>query len=240
MSVIVVFFCGALKQERKAADVPWGGSKVWVWGAPFGNRTCTAGLRWCQSLACSWSYFPCFIMFLSLAFQLYERYGVTMSGVLKRKYEELGDDSTYCSSSSCSPLSSSASSGWDSDEENSRGESKPSSALTPSFTREYPCHPLPALQPLWKQPQCLFHLVVLIYLVFILTQGTLPQPFLPAFVTRLLFSCPSPNFWELEPGGRGCAEAHACLQAGAVAASTIPQPALKLFSRQIWDRQHSP
>lgn len=57
-----------------------------------------------------------------------------MSGVLKRKYEELGDDSTYCSSSSCSPLSSSASSGWDSDEENSRGESKPSSALTPSFT----------------------------------------------------------------------------------------------------------
>ncbi|XP_035174224.1 cysteine/serine-rich nuclear protein 1 [Oxyura jamaicensis] len=57
-----------------------------------------------------------------------------MSGVLKRKYEELGDDSTYCSSSSCSPLSTSASSGWDSDEENSRGESKPGSALTPSFT----------------------------------------------------------------------------------------------------------
>ncbi|NXS15563.1 CSRN1 protein, partial [Mystacornis crossleyi] len=57
-----------------------------------------------------------------------------MSGVLKRKYEELGDDSTYCSSSSCSPLSSSASSGWDTDEENSRGEPKPSSALTSSFT----------------------------------------------------------------------------------------------------------
>ncbi|NXL85042.1 CSRN1 protein, partial [Alectura lathami] len=57
-----------------------------------------------------------------------------MSGVLKRKYEELGDDSTYCSSSSCSPLSSSASSGWDSDEDSSRGDSKPSSALTPGFT----------------------------------------------------------------------------------------------------------
>ncbi|KAF2983642.1 hypothetical protein EK904_005570 [Melospiza melodia maxima] len=57
-----------------------------------------------------------------------------MSGVLKRKYEELGDDSTYCSSSSCSPLSSSASSGWDTDEENSRGEPKPSSALMSSFT----------------------------------------------------------------------------------------------------------
>ncbi|NWZ54499.1 cysteine/serine-rich nuclear protein 1 [Haliaeetus albicilla] len=57
-----------------------------------------------------------------------------MSGVLKRKYEELGDDSTYCSSSSCSPLSSSASSGWESDEESSHGEPKPSSALTPSFT----------------------------------------------------------------------------------------------------------
>ncbi|XP_025907713.1 cysteine/serine-rich nuclear protein 1 [Nothoprocta perdicaria] len=58
-----------------------------------------------------------------------------MSGVLKRKYEELGDDSTYCSSSSCSPLSSSsASSGWESDEESSRGETKPSSALTSNFT----------------------------------------------------------------------------------------------------------
>ncbi|NXI52316.1 CSRN1 protein, partial [Chloroceryle aenea] len=57
-----------------------------------------------------------------------------MSGVLKRKYEELGDDSTYCSSSSCSPLSSSASSGWESDEESSCGEPKPSSALTSSFT----------------------------------------------------------------------------------------------------------
>ncbi|XP_067148082.1 cysteine/serine-rich nuclear protein 1 isoform X2 [Apteryx mantelli] len=58
-----------------------------------------------------------------------------MSGVLKRKYEELGDDGTYCSSSSCSPLSSSsASSGWESDEESSRGDTKPSSALTPNFT----------------------------------------------------------------------------------------------------------
>ncbi|XP_010285152.1 PREDICTED: cysteine/serine-rich nuclear protein 3-like, partial [Phaethon lepturus] len=57
-----------------------------------------------------------------------------MSGVLKRKYEELGDDSTYCSSSSCSPLSSSASSGWESDEESSRGEPKPGSALAPGFT----------------------------------------------------------------------------------------------------------
>ncbi|OPJ85258.1 cysteine/serine-rich nuclear protein 1 [Patagioenas fasciata monilis] len=66
--------------------------------------------------------------------KLYEKSGVTMSGVLKRKYEELGDDSTYCSSSSCSPISSSASSGWESDEESSRGENKPSSALTPSFT----------------------------------------------------------------------------------------------------------
>lgn len=82
-------------------------------------------------------HFPRFMSLFSFVFQLYEKYGVTMSGVLKRKYEELGDDSTYCSSSSCSPLSSSASSGWESDEESSRGENKPSSALTPSFTREY-------------------------------------------------------------------------------------------------------
>ncbi|OXB63819.1 hypothetical protein ASZ78_016225 [Callipepla squamata] len=66
--------------------------------------------------------------------RLYEQHGVTMSGVLKRKYEELGDDSTYCSSSSCSPLSSSASSGWDSDEDSSRGDSKHSSAVAPGFT----------------------------------------------------------------------------------------------------------
>lgn len=78
------------------------------------------------------------MMLFSLPLQLYEQYGVTMSGVLKRKYEELGDDSTYCSSSSCSPLSSSASSGWDSDEDSSRGDSKPSSAIAPGFTRESP------------------------------------------------------------------------------------------------------
>uniref|UniRef100_A0A8D0DPK7 Cysteine and serine rich nuclear protein 1 n=1 Tax=Salvator merianae TaxID=96440 RepID=A0A8D0DPK7_SALMN len=45
-----------------------------------------------------------------------------MTGVLKRKYDELEDDIPYSSSSSCSPFSSSsASSGWDSDEENSQG-----------------------------------------------------------------------------------------------------------------------
>lgn len=92
-------------------------------------------------------YFPHFILLFSFVFQLYEKYGVTMSGVLKRKYEELGDDSTYCSSSSCSPLSSSASSGWESDEESSHAEPKPSSALTPSFTREYLWQPLS-----WGQP----------------------------------------------------------------------------------------
>lgn len=92
-------------------------------------------------------YFPHFILLFSFVFQLYEKYGVTMSGVLKRKYEELGDDSTYCSSSSCSPLSSSASSGWESDEESSHGEPKSSSALTPSFTREYLWQPLS-----WDQP----------------------------------------------------------------------------------------
>lgn len=81
--------------------------------------------------------FPGFMLVFSFVFQLYDKNGATMSGVLKRKYEELGDDSTYCSSSSCSPLSSSASSGWDTDEENSRGEPKPSSALMSSFTREY-------------------------------------------------------------------------------------------------------
>lgn len=94
-------------------------------------------------------YFPCFILLFSFVFQLYENYGVTMSGVLKRKYEELGDDSTYCSSSSCSPLSSSASSGWDSDEESSHGDPKPSSALTSSFTREY------LWQPLSRDQTCL-------------------------------------------------------------------------------------
>lgn len=78
-----------------------------------------------------------FMLLFSFVFQLYYKNGITMSGVLKRKYEELGDDNTYCSSSSCSPLSSSASSGWDTDEENSHGEPKPSSALISSFTREY-------------------------------------------------------------------------------------------------------
>ncbi|XP_053119809.1 cysteine/serine-rich nuclear protein 1 [Hemicordylus capensis] len=60
-----------------------------------------------------------------------------MTGVLKRKYDELEDDTPYSSSSSCSPFSScssSASSGWDSDEENSRGDVKPSMALNPNFT----------------------------------------------------------------------------------------------------------
>uniref|UniRef100_A0A8D0G1Y7 Cysteine and serine rich nuclear protein 1 n=1 Tax=Sphenodon punctatus TaxID=8508 RepID=A0A8D0G1Y7_SPHPU len=58
-----------------------------------------------------------------------------MSGVLKRKYDELEDDATYCSSSSSSPFSSSsASSEWESDEENSRGETKPSTALSSDFT----------------------------------------------------------------------------------------------------------
>ncbi|XP_074841243.1 cysteine/serine-rich nuclear protein 1 [Carettochelys insculpta] len=58
-----------------------------------------------------------------------------MSGVLKRKFDELEDDAPYCSSSSCSPFSSSsASSGWESEEENSQSDSKPSTALTSSFT----------------------------------------------------------------------------------------------------------
>ncbi|XP_028606393.2 cysteine/serine-rich nuclear protein 1 [Podarcis muralis] len=61
-----------------------------------------------------------------------------MTGVLKRKYNELEDDAPYFSSSSCSPFSSSssASSGWDSDEENSRGGGgiKPSLALSSDFT----------------------------------------------------------------------------------------------------------
>ncbi|XP_062982183.1 cysteine/serine-rich nuclear protein 1 [Elgaria multicarinata webbii] len=60
-----------------------------------------------------------------------------MTGVLKRKYDELEDDPPYSSSSSCSPFSSSssASSGWESDEENSRGGGlKPSSAFTSDFT----------------------------------------------------------------------------------------------------------
>ncbi|XP_061442714.1 cysteine/serine-rich nuclear protein 1 [Rhineura floridana] len=60
-----------------------------------------------------------------------------MTGVLKRKYDELEDDAPYSSSSSCSPFSSasSASSGWESDEENSRGGGiKPSLALNSDFT----------------------------------------------------------------------------------------------------------
>lgn len=119
--------------------------------APFGNHTCVARWTWWRILleveaillvTRNCQYFPRLIWLSSFVFQVYENYGVTMSGVLKRKYEELGDDSTYCSSSSCSPLSSSASSGWESDEESSRGEPKPSSALTPSFTREYLRQPL--------------------------------------------------------------------------------------------------
>nr|XP_020661991.1 cysteine/serine-rich nuclear protein 1 [Pogona vitticeps] len=62
-----------------------------------------------------------------------------MTGVLKRKYDELEDDAPYSSSSSCSPFSSSASSassGWESDEENSHGAGgiKPSLALNSDFT----------------------------------------------------------------------------------------------------------
>ncbi|XP_029444247.1 cysteine/serine-rich nuclear protein 1 isoform X1 [Rhinatrema bivittatum] len=59
-----------------------------------------------------------------------------MSGMLKRKYDVLEDDSTYSSSSSSSsssPFSSLvASSGWESDEENSREETKPRAALISS------------------------------------------------------------------------------------------------------------
>nr|XP_060638610.1 cysteine/serine-rich nuclear protein 1 [Anolis sagrei ordinatus] len=61
-----------------------------------------------------------------------------MTGVLKRKYEELEDDAPYSSSSSCSPFSSSASSassGWESDEESSRGGGiKSRLALSSDFT----------------------------------------------------------------------------------------------------------
>ncbi|KAJ7322128.1 hypothetical protein JRQ81_018415 [Phrynocephalus forsythii] len=70
----------------------------------------------------------------------YESPSVTMTGVLKRKYDELEDDAPYSSSSSCSPFSSSASSassGWESDEENSHGGGrglKPSLALNADFT----------------------------------------------------------------------------------------------------------
>ncbi|XP_044280740.1 cysteine/serine-rich nuclear protein 1 isoform X1 [Varanus komodoensis] len=68
--------------------------------------------------------------------ELYETSSLTMTGVLKRKYDELEDDTPYSSSSSCSPFSSSsASSGWESDEENSRGGSiKPSLTLSSDFT----------------------------------------------------------------------------------------------------------
>nr|XP_056713597.1 cysteine/serine-rich nuclear protein 1 [Euleptes europaea] len=58
-----------------------------------------------------------------------------MTGVLKRKYDELEDDATYSSSSSSSPFSSSsASSGWESDEDNSQGVAKPGPASNASFT----------------------------------------------------------------------------------------------------------
>ncbi|KAH0627624.1 hypothetical protein JD844_003608 [Phrynosoma platyrhinos] len=71
--------------------------------------------------------------------KLYENPSVTMTGVLKRKYDELEDDVPYSSSSSCSPFSSSASSassGWESDEESSRGGGiKSSLALNSDFTR---------------------------------------------------------------------------------------------------------
>ncbi|KAL8164857.1 UNVERIFIED_CONTAM: hypothetical protein K2H54_011651 [Gekko kuhli] len=64
---------------------------------------------------------------------------LTMTGVLKRKYDELEDDAPYSSSSSSSSpsSSSSASSGWDSDEENSRGDAKPGPVLNADFTRKY-------------------------------------------------------------------------------------------------------
>ncbi|XP_066485023.1 cysteine/serine-rich nuclear protein 1 [Tiliqua scincoides] len=59
-----------------------------------------------------------------------------MTGVLKRKYDESEDDAPYSSSSSsCSPSSSSSTSlGWESDDENSRGDLKPSLALNSNFT----------------------------------------------------------------------------------------------------------
>ncbi|XP_060104031.1 cysteine/serine-rich nuclear protein 1 [Heteronotia binoei] len=59
-----------------------------------------------------------------------------MTGVLKRKYDELEDDAPYSSSSSSSSpfSSSSASSTWESDEENSRGDVKASLALNTDFT----------------------------------------------------------------------------------------------------------
>lgn len=118
-------------QVSTANMVRWG-----VLGAAvFGNHICMAKLSCPPPETAGISLVSC--CFFSFVFQLYDKNGVTMSGVLKRKYEELGDDSTYCSSSSCSPLSSSASSGWDTDEENSHGEPKPSSALMSSFTREY-------------------------------------------------------------------------------------------------------
>uniref|UniRef100_H2ZRJ3 Cysteine/serine-rich nuclear protein N-terminal domain-containing protein n=1 Tax=Latimeria chalumnae TaxID=7897 RepID=H2ZRJ3_LATCH len=57
-----------------------------------------------------------------------------MSGVLKRKYDELEDDQCYLSSSpSSSTSSSTASSGWDSEEESSGAETmetRPSAAFT--------------------------------------------------------------------------------------------------------------
>ncbi|KAJ6659291.1 hypothetical protein lerEdw1_019162 [Lerista edwardsae] len=71
--------------------------------------------------------------------KLYENPTLIMTGVLKRKYDESEDDAPYSSSSSsssCSPFSSSSSAslGWESDEENSRGDLKPSLALNSNFT----------------------------------------------------------------------------------------------------------
>ncbi|XP_063159379.1 cysteine/serine-rich nuclear protein 1 [Candoia aspera] len=66
---------------------------------------------------------------------MYENPSLIMTGVLKRKHDELEDDVPYSSSSSSSsPFSSSALSGWESDEENSRGGLKPTLALNTDFT----------------------------------------------------------------------------------------------------------
>ncbi|XP_030053920.1 cysteine/serine-rich nuclear protein 1 [Microcaecilia unicolor] len=62
-----------------------------------------------------------------------------MSGVLKRKYDDLQDESTSSpSSSSSSPFSSpGSSSGWESEEENSTSESRSRTALIPT---DFACH----------------------------------------------------------------------------------------------------
>ncbi|XP_034257524.1 cysteine/serine-rich nuclear protein 1 isoform X2 [Pantherophis guttatus] len=59
-----------------------------------------------------------------------------MTGMLKRKHDELEDDVSYISSSSSSSpfSSSSALSGWESDEDNSQGGIKPTMALNMDFT----------------------------------------------------------------------------------------------------------